>query len=110
MEIIKLPRRGGKTTRALQILKENEKSILIIPYSTGLPYLNAMEFPILGVFPDLLKRIITMSSYKRFTRGRSDVDTLIIDNADLVQTFDLLKLIRECPYDLIFTLTGDNDE
>ena len=104
MQIIKLPRRGGKTTKALEILKENERSILIKH--------NMMDIhhPILDTFPELLKRITSIYCYQRLTRGSTKFDTLIIDNADLIPTLEILKLIRASPYDLIFTVTGDEDE
>lgn len=87
MQIIRLPRRGGKTTKCLEILRDNEKSIMFCHVSLRI------DHEILEQNPELRKRIFTTSDYEQRLRGMN-VDTIVIDNADLIPTSVLLGMIN----------------
>ncbi len=87
MEIIKLPRRAGKTTRALERLRDNEKSVMF--QHAGL----RIDHPILENNPELRKRIFTTCDFKSRLRGMV-IDTVIIDNADLLDKHLLLEMLH----------------
>lgn len=88
MHIIKLPRRGGKTTSALELLRDNEKSVMF-------QHLGMIrgDHPILEKNPELKRRIFSIGDYKERLRGKL-VDTIIIDNADLLDKNQLLEMLH----------------
>lgn len=88
MQIIKLPRRGGKTTRALTILKENEKSVVFLHSSFALHE----DHIIIKENPRIRKRIFSTNDFRQKLRGMI-VDTVIIENADLIDKNLLLEML-----------------
>jgi hypothetical protein len=90
MQIIRLPRRGGKTTKCLEILRDNEKSVMFCHVSLAVLHL---EHEILDKNPEIKKRIFTTNEYEQRLRGMN-IDTIVIDNADLMPTSVLLGMIN----------------
>lgn len=83
LEVISLPRRGGKTTQAIEILRSNENNIM---------------FTHMGIRKELLdshlnKRVFTSCDYKQRLRGKI-LDTVIIDDADLLDKHLLLDMLH----------------
>lgn len=88
MYIIHKGRREGKTTEALQILRESEGYILLCfnPFAKD---------QLVEENKDLRKRILSVDHYLQRGRGLRPKG-IIIDNADLVPTSVLLELINQC--------------
>lgn len=94
IEVINLPRRGGKTTKALELLKSSEKNIMFI--HTGI----VIDHPLIEEYPYLKNRIFTTYDYKIRLRGKV-LETVIIDNADLLDKdllLDMLHHFTSFPY------------
>lgn len=87
MQIIKLPRRGGKTTKCYEILRDNEKSVMF----QHTPMING-DHPIMQENPQIRRRIFSTSDYKERLRGMN-VEVIIIDNADLLAKELLLDIL-----------------
>ena len=90
IEIIRLHRRCGKTTKCLEILRDNEKSVMFCHGSFALLHL---EHEILDKNPEIKNRIFTTKQYDIRLRGMK-IDTVVIDDADLIPTSVLLGMIN----------------
>ncbi len=87
MNVIKLARRAGKTTKCLDLLRDNDKSIMFS--RVGL----RIDHPILNENPEIKKRIFDIYTYQERVRGMN-VDMIIIDDGDLIPTSVLLEMIN----------------
>ncbi len=104
MQIIRLPRKFGKTTKCLEILRKNERSVII-----HLNGLSREDHPYLMENPELMKRIFSIEDYKERLRGLN-IDIFIIDDADILSResfFELLFYIQKYPLVTIFLTITD---
>ncbi len=87
MQIIKLPRRSGKTTKCFEILRDNEKSVM-------LQHTNIIErdHPIMQENPSISRRIFLTSDFIQQLRGKN-VEVVIVDDADHLCKEKLLELL-----------------
>jgi len=84
MNIDYSPRSGGKTTRAIEWLRQNEKRLLLV-------FSNEEENRLKIAYPDVKNQIVDWDSYMEAkTRGQY-FEECSIDNIDLI----LQKLVRE---------------
>lgn len=88
MEIIKLPRRGGKTTKCFEILRDNENSVMFQHTA-----MVRGDHPIMQENPSIRRRIFSTGDFRERLRGMN-VEVVIIDNADILCKEKLLELLH----------------
>jgi hypothetical protein len=86
MKVLKWPRRQGKTTMALEILKDNPRAILLC-----MSGIRCSE--LINENKDLEDRIGSVWSYKTKTVGRN-IDEVIIDDGDCIPLSHLIECIN----------------
>lgn len=88
IEIIQLERQGGKTTKALEILRSSENNIMFTHSGSVV-----IDHPLIDQFPHLKNRIFSTYDYKQRLRGKI-LDTVIVDNAELLDKDLLLDMLH----------------
>ena len=109
-DLIILPRRMGKTTKALELLRDNEKSLM---FTYG-PL--RIDHPILEQHPELKNRILGPWDMQHKLRGKTgySINMIIVDDAEFFDTQNLEEIrifqqISNLPVKVVLTMTLEED-